>query len=257
MAREIRKDLLRAFVYSDRQELGKNAGIQIARKIRELQKNQQDINIIFAAAPSQEETLHQLRKEPGIDWNLVNAFHMDEYVGLPENAPQRFGKFLKERIFGSLPFKAVYFLNGNAADMEAECSRYASLLQSHPADIVCMGIGENTHIAFNDPHVSNFNDPKLVKVVDLDLACRQQQVNDGCFVSIVDVPSYALTLTVPALFGARHIFCMVPGVKKAQAVYLTFTAKINDMVPSSVLRKHESVLLFLDEESAGKLPEAV
>ena len=257
MAREISTDNLNAIIYPDRRELGKNAGAQVAAKIRELQKNQETINIIFAAAPSQDETLDQLCNEPGVDWSSVNAFHMDEYVGLPEDAPQRFGNYLKDRLFSVLPFKAVYYLDGNASDTNAECSRYAVLLQTNPADIVCMGIGENTHIAFNDPHVSDFNDPKLVKVVDLDLACRQQQVNDGCFESIEDVPFFALTLTVPALVGAKHIFCMVPGEKKAQAVYLTFTAEINDHIPSSVLRKHDSVLLFLDEASAGKLPEQV
>lgn len=253
MAREISIDRLKAFIYPTRRELGKNAGAKIAAKIRELQKNQETINIIFAAAPSQDETLDQLCKEPGVDWTRVNAFHMDEYVGLPEDAPQRFGNYLKGRLFAALPFKAVYYLNGNARDTHAECSRYAGLLQTHPADIVCMGIGENTHIAFNDPHVSDFNDPKLVKVVDLDLACRQQQVNDGCFESIDAVPSFALTLTVPALFRAKHVFCMVPGEKKARAVHLTFTAEVNDKIPSSVLRKHDSVLLFMDEASAGKL----
>ena len=254
MAREISTGNLKAIIYSDRRELGKNAGAHIAAKIRELQKNQDTVNMIFAAAPSQNETLDQLYNEPGIDWRRVNAFHMDEYVGLPENAPQSFGNYLKDRLFSVLPFKAVFYLNGNASDTDAECSRYAGLLQIYPADIVCMGIGENTHIAFNDPHVSDFEDPKLVKVVDLDLACRQQQVNDGCFESIDAVPSFALTLTIPALFGAKHVFCMVPGEKKAQAVYLTFTAEVSDEIPSSVLRKHDSVLLFMDEASAGKLP---
>lgn len=253
MPEQILVDNLTTRIYTDRNELGRNAGREIADKIRELHKSQELVNMIFAAAPSQNETLDQLVEEPGIDWNRINAFHMDEYVGLDDNSPQKFGNYLKDRLFKKLSFLAVHYLNGNAEDMEQECMRYEDLLKKNPTDIVCMGIGENTHIAFNDPHVSDFNDPQLVKIVDLDHACRQQQVNDGCFENIGAVPTHAITLTVPALAQSKYVFCMVPGEKKAQAVYLTFTEKIDDKIPSTILRRHSNAILFLDQNSAAKI----
>jgi glucosamine-6-phosphate deaminase len=238
-------------IYPDRNELGKSAGQEIANKIRELQKSKELVNMIFGAAPSQNETLDQLVKETGIDWSRINAFHMDEYVGLDDDSPQKFAYYLKDRLFSKLNFKAVYYLNGNADDSQQECTRYEELLKKNPPDIVCMGIGENTHIAFNDPHVSDFNDPQLVKIVDLDLACRQQQVNDGCFENIGAVPTHAITLTVPALSQSKYAFCMVPGEKKARAVYLTLTETVSDKIPSTILRRHSNAILFLDPDSAG------
>ena len=244
-------DSLMTRIYPNRNELGRDAGLQIANKIRELQQSQETVNIIFAAAPSQNETLDQLAQETSIDWSRINAFHMDEYVGLDDDSPQRFGNYLRERLFKRLPFRYVYYINGNANDIQQECTRYEDLLKRNPTDIVCMGIGENTHIAFNDPHVSDFHDPQLVKIVDLDHACRQQQVNDGCFENIGAVPTHAITLTVPALFQSRYVFCMVPGENKAAAVYLTLTKKVNDKIPSTILRRHSNAILFLDQDSAG------
>jgi glucosamine-6-phosphate deaminase len=141
------------------------------------------------------------------------------------------------------------------ADHQAECERYAALLREHPVDITCMGIGENTHLAFNDPHVAEFNDPRLVKIVDLDEACKQQQVNEGCFDHISQVPVYAFTLTIPALLEADQIFCMVPGAAKAQAVYHTLKSEVTEQYPSTILRKHAGAYLFLEKESAAKIIE--
>jgi glucosamine-6-phosphate deaminase len=138
-------------------------------------------------------------------------------------------------------------------DLEGECRRYGELLMRYPVDVVFMGIGENTHIAFNDPHVARFDDPRIVKVVDLDEACRQQQVNDGCFKTLGDVPRNALTLTIPALMKADHIFCMVPGKTKAQAVYHTLNSEISERFPSTILRTHPSAILFIDKDSASLL----
>src|SRR5690606_15052259 len=159
------KDQLTVQVYESRKEMGQEAASQVAAKIRELLPSKPHLNIIFAAAPSQNEFLEALIKEE-IDWSKINAFHMDEYVALHEDAPQGFGNFLRDRIFNKVAFKSVHILNGNAAEIEQECNRYEALLLEYPTDIVCMGIGENTHIAFNDPHVADFNDKKLVKVVD-------------------------------------------------------------------------------------------
>jgi glucosamine-6-phosphate deaminase len=177
---------------------------------------------------------------------------MDEYIGLGD-APQQFGIWLKEKIFDKLPFRKVFFLNGNAEDIPAECKRYTALLKEHPLDINFMGIGENAHLAFNDPHVADFNDPYFVKVVDLDTACKQQQVNEDCFGDISEVPSYALTLTVPALLKAKYIFCMVPGHLKALAVYHTIMSGISEKYPSTILRTHADAYLFLEKKSAAVL----
>lgn len=245
-------DQLKIVVSDTRQQLGTKAADAVFEKISELFKSKASINMIFAAAPSQNEFLAALIERP-IDWSRINAFHMDEYVGLSADAPQGFGNFLKERLFGKVPFKSVNYLNGNADNLDEECKRYSSLLKTQPCDIVCMGIGENTHIAFNDPHVADFNDPALVKVVDLDEQCRNQQVNDGCFNEIGEVPTHALTLTVPALFNANHVFCMVPGEKKAEAIRFTLRNEISEKYPSTILRNHPSAILFIDNSSGSLL----
>lgn len=239
--------------FDNRNELGEQAALAVSDRMRDLLNHQESINLIFAAAPSQAEFLAALCAQPDLDWSRVNAFHMDEYVQLPDDAPQRFGNFLIRHLFDRLPFRAVYYLDGNAPDLADECARYRLLLTQFPVDIVCMGIGENCHIAFNDPHVADFDDPQLVKVVDLDIACRQQQVNDGCFAHFDAVPTHALTLTVPALMRAPHVFCMVPGMHKAQAVYHTLHSPVGEAYPSTILRWHDDAQLFIDRDSAAKL----
>lgn len=232
--------------------MGIVAATQTAERIRNLLKSNDSISIIFAAAPSQSEFLDALSVQQDIDWGKITAFHMDEYVGLPADAPQGFGNFLRRNIFSKVPFKAVYYLNGNAPDLELECKRYGDLLDEYQPEIVCMGIGENTHIAFNDPHVADLKDPQRVKVVDLDLQCRRQQVNDGCFDSIGEVPTHALTLTVPTLLRPGSVFCIVPGKNKSQAVFHTLTQTISAKYPSTALRNHPNAILFLDKDSAAK-----
>lgn len=250
--KNLQKDLLQVRIFKTRNDLGKDAAELVAETINELLKTEAYINMIFAAAPSQNDFLgHIVKKE--IDWERINAFHMDEYVGLAQEAPQGFGNFLKDKIFSKVKFKTVNYINGQAKDLEEECERYGALLKQFPPHIVCMGIGENTHIAFNDPHVANFEDTKPVKVVDLDEACRIQQVNDGCFQSINDVPKYALTLTIPTLTKGKSIFCMVPGKTKANAVKLTLTEEIKEKYPSTVLRRHPNAVLLVDEDSASLL----
>jgi glucosamine-6-phosphate deaminase len=233
--------------------MGAVAAKDVAETIRRLLAHQAEVNMIFAAAPSQNEFLEALSTSNHIDWRRIHAFHMDEYVGLPADASQRFGNFLKERIFDRAPFRNVHYLNGNHRQLDQECNRYAALLQQHPVDVVCMGIGENGHIAFNDPHVAQFDDPVRVKVVDLDETCRMQQVNDGCFASIDEVPTHALTLTVPALMSGRYLFCMVPARTKARAVYQTVHDPISEAIPATCLRMHENAVLYTDAESAEML----
>lgn len=251
--RSFNADRLQVKVYPTRDEMGKSAAKDAAAQIQELLNAKQFVNIIFAAAPSQNEMLFHLASNQDIDWSRVNAFHMDEYVGLQPTAPQRFGHFLDQAIFGKLPFHEVHYINGNATDPLAECSRYATLLEAHPVDMVCMGIGENTHIAFNDPHVANLHDPLMVKLVELDEVSRMQQVHDGCFAAIEEVPKTAITLTIPALMKAASIFCVVPGINKAQAVYHTINSPVSALYPSTALRQHEQAALYLDVNSASML----
>jgi glucosamine-6-phosphate deaminase len=248
-------DNLEVNLSENRQIMGASAARAMAAKMRELQTSQDEINIIFASAPSQNEFLAELLATEGLAWEKVNAFHMDEYVNLPGDAPQSFGHFLKVRLFDKLNLKSIHYLDGNAADIEAECQRYTALLQKYPTDIVCLGIGENCHLAFNDPHVAFFNDPLTVKQVELDLACRQQQVNDKCFDTLDEVPTNALTVTIPALFRSRFAYCIVPGEKKADAIQHTLEDDVQELYPSTILRTHPNAILFIDQDSAGRLKE--
>ena len=250
--REINKDKLIAKIYSGRPELGAAAAEILTAKISELLKTKEYINIIFASAPSQNEFLAELLNK-NIEWNRINAFHMDEYIGLHPDASQGFGNFLKDRLFSKVNCREVNYLNGNATDPQDECKRYSDLLIKYPTDIVCLGIGENTHLAFNDPHVADFNDPLIVKVVDLDQDCRSQQVNDGCFATIDDVPTHALTITMPALFKSTFAYAIVPGKFKANAIFHTLNSDISELYPSTILRRHDHAVLFIDEDSASKL----
>ncbi|WP_017260069.1 glucosamine-6-phosphate deaminase [Pedobacter arcticus] len=250
MLKEFRKDNLTVKVFNTRLEMGQTAATEVATVIAKLLKEKDTINVVFAAAPSQNEFLSALL-DKDINWSRINAFHMDEYIGLHADATQGFANFLRERIFNKVDFKSVNCLNGNSEDAEREAERYAKLLEQYPTDIALMGIGENTHIAFNDPHVADFNDSKLVKIVELDTACRQQQVNDGCFQEISEVPTHALTLTVPALVSAKYIFCMVPSEKKAQAISYTLNENVSANYPSTILRNHENAILYIDKDSSS------
>ncbi len=251
--KSLKKDLLTVNIYETRREMGEAAAKDIKNKILSLLEKKETINMIFAAAPSQNEVLASLAEDKDIPWNRINAFHMDEYIGLSPDAPQGFGNFLKQHIFGIADFKSVSYIDISAADAEKESARYAELLKRYPTDIVVMGIGENGHIAFNDPPVADFNDPKAVKPVTLDEICRNQQVNDGCFAKLDDVPKTAITLTVPTLFAGNHLFCIVPAKTKAKAVRATLCDEISEKCPATVLRRHRSAILYLDGDSSSLL----
>ena len=252
--RTVTKDRLETRIYPNRTLMGAAAAEDIAACILSLLAEKDTINMIFAAAPSQNDVLASLVADRRIPWQRINAYHMDEYVGLSPDAPQRFANFLKNAIFDKVPFRSVNLLDGNIAP-EVECARYAALLRENPVDIVCMGIGENGHIAFNDPHVADFNDPALVKVVDLDTTCRTQQVHDGCFEKLDDVPTHALTLTVPALAAAKYQFCVVPAPTKAWAVRETIMSEIGEHCPATIMRRLENAVMYCDEDSAAMLTE--
>lgn len=247
------KDKLAVEIFETRKLMGEKAANDIAKKFNELIDKKGEINVIWAAAPSQNDVLKALTLNKDIKWNKINAFHMDEYIGLSKDAPQGFGNFLKDHIFGLVPFKSVNYIDVSATDAEKEADRYAEVLSKQKIDVVVLGIGENGHIAFNDPPVADFNDKKAVKPVKLDEVCRQQQVNDGCFKSINDVPTHAITLTVPTLFNANYLFCIVPAPTKANAVYETINGTIDEHCPATVLRLHDNAKLYLDNESSKLL----
>jgi glucosamine-6-phosphate deaminase len=247
----LKKDQLTVYIEETRSGMGVHAAADIAREIRACLAKQPGVRMIFAAAPSQSEMLAALREEKGIDWSRVTAFHMDEYLGLPADAPQRFGLWLRRAIFDRLPFAAVHIIDPGA-DPEKTATDYASLLNAAPIDIVCCGIGENGHLAFNDPP-ADFEDPLTVKVVALEAQSRQQQVDDECFATLDDVPTHALTISVPALLAAHAIFCTVPSAFKKEAVRHTLCDSVNAMCPATALRRHPRASMYLESESACEI----
>ena len=243
---------LRPLRFADRTAMGIAAARDIAAALRAGLAGGRRLRVMFAAAPSQQETLAALVGEAGIDWARIEAFHMDEYIGLPEKAPQRFALWLEAHLFGKVPFGAVHAIKPERFASPADCAAdYAGRLAAAPLDIVCLGIGVNGHLAFNDPPVADFNDPLADKIVELDDICRRQQVDDGCFPAVDAVPQSAITVTIPALMAAGQMFCMVPGLAKRAAVAATLAGPISTACPASILRTHPDCRLYLDADSAG------
>ena len=239
--------------FPTRAAMGLAAGADIAAAMRERLRTQGQLRMIFASAPSQQEMLDALVAEPDIDWSRVTAFHMDEYHTLPATAPQRFGPWLKRILFDRVPIGTVHLMTPEP-DAAACIRDYTRLLAEAPIDFVCLGIGVNGHLAFNDPPVADFADPVDVKIIELDPICRRQQADDGGFRSIEEVPRTALTLTIPRLLRADRRFCVVPGPAKRDAVRRTLNDPIGEACPATVLRTHPACTLYGDVES---LPDAV
>lgn len=245
-APKLERPLVLSFV--TRAEMGRAAAADLADELRARLQRQSAVRMVFAAAPSQSDMLDALIAAPGIDWRRVTAFHMDEYLGLAADAPQRFGNWLRRAIFDRLPFAAVHVIDPGP-DSQATVAAYAARLAEAPIDIVCLGIGVNGHLAFNDPPVADFADPEAVKIVTLDEVCRQQQVDDGAFATIADVPAQAVTLTVPRLLQADRLFCVVPGAAKRAAVAQALYGPLDAACPASALRLHADCRLYLDAEA--------
>lgn len=246
---------LSIYIDEDRQSMGARAAKVATDKIREMLKERHEINCVFAAAPSQNEFLDCLIRQD-VDFSRINAFHMDEYVGLADDDERTFAAFLNSRIFQKVKFASVNLLCTKGKTANEQISAYTAILRANPLDITFMGIGENGHIAFNDPHVANFADNELVKCVTLDEICRMQQVNDKCFDELSDVPKEAVTLTIPALMSAKSIICVVPGSTKTNAVTESICGKVSESCPASIMRLHSDCSLFLDVESAHGLAVA-
>lgn len=236
-------------IFADRDGMGRAAAADIAAAMRAQIAAAGAVRMIFASAPSQSEALAALAAEPGIDWSRVTAFHMDEYIGLQPTAPQRFGLWLKAALLDRVRPGRVHLIDDVAARRDGG-DAYSALLAAAPIDFVCLGIGVNGHLAFNDPGVADLDDPRDVKLVDLDDVCRQQQVDDRCFASFADVPTRAVTLTIPRLLRAGRLFCIVPGRAKRDAVGRALAGPINAACPASALRRHPACSLYLDCDSA-------
>lgn len=243
-------------VHADRPALGRAAARAVAAHLHGVIAGQGEARVIFACAPSQDQFLDHLIHEAQsleLDWSRVTAFHMDDYVGLTAAHPQSFRSYLQKHLLSHVPIGRFHPLPAEEKDAAAVAARYTALLREKPIDLICMGIGENGHIAFNDPPVADFEDPALVKVVELDLACRQQQVNDGCFPTLADVPRHAFTLTVSVFRQAKRLSIHVPGPLKAAAVRATVQGPIATACPASILRLHPDATLYIDTAAASKL----
>lgn len=242
---------LAVHVHPDRMAMGRAAAHEAAEALGAALARQGAARLVLACAPSQDEMLAALAAAP-VDWSRVTVFHMDEYVGLDAVHPASFRRYLQEHFLAGVRPAAFHGIAGEAAAAAAECRRYAALLAAAPLDLVCLGIGENGHLAFNDPPVADFADPETVKRVDLDEACRRQQVNDGCFRTLAEVPRQALTLTIPALLGARRLVATVPGPRKAAAVRAALHGPVTPACPASILRTHPAAALHLDPAAAAQ-----
>lgn len=242
---------LRVQIFEYREQLGKAAAASVARSMRETIASRGEVNVVFAAAPSQNEFLDELCAIGDLDWAKVNAFHLDEYITLPKDAEQRFANFLNTHLFSRVRPGRVFYHGEGDENAEKQCARYGDLLSQYPLDIACIGVGENGHLAFNDPPVADFADPLIVKVVELEERCRQQQVHDGAFTDITAVPRIAVTMTVPAIMAAKEIHCMVPGPTKAEAINAMLVDPISTDCPASILRRHDRATLYIDKEAAA------
>ncbi len=254
--KNITVEKLNVSVHDTRDSMGKAAAKAAAERINAVIAAKGEANVVFAAAPSQNETLSYLLKE-NIDWTKVRGFHQDEYIGLDPAHPAGFGNFMRRTIFDLVPFKELHYLLCAPEEAEAKCEEYTALLKKYPADLIFLGFGENGHMAFNDPAVADFNDPKMVKIVELDDICRQQQVNDGCFGALNEVPKQAMTLTLSFIMNVPHAICTVPTDRKANAVVGALCGPVTTECPASILRSHNDAALFLDAPAASKLPENI
>lgn len=245
-------DRLRIEVYPDRESLGLAAAREAAQALMHATA-QGETAVIFAAAPSQDATLEALTASPGIPWQRITGLHMDEYVGLAADHSASFRRYLLEHLAGRVPLQAFHWLDADRGDVAGVCVAYERQLRHLQPSLCLLGIGENGHLAFNDPGETRFDDPVDVRIATLDRACREQQVAEGHFPDINAVPRQAVTLTVPALMRTPHLIASVPGARKAEAVRRALFDPISEGCPASILRTHPQATLYLDKESASLL----
>ncbi len=252
MSQKFKIEQLDIEIFDDKEDMGFAAANFVEQKINLAIADKGVAHVILATGTSQFSFLNALKKND-IDWNNVIVFHLDEYNGISDTHPASFRKYLKERILDEVNPRKIFLLNGDAVDIEKVMIEYTKALENHPIDVSCIGIGENGHIAFNDPPVAAFNDSKKVKIVDLDEDCRKQQLGEGWFPTLEDVPRQALTLTIPTILSAKSISCVVPDKRKSEAVKNALQAEISTACPATILRTHSDTKLFLDKWAADKL----
>lgn len=250
---ETKIDQLPIAIYQSNEELGGAAAEEASQIIRGAIEKRGSANIILATGNSQLTFLAVLRQDRKIAWNKVNIFHMDEYIGIDSNHPASFPKFLRKHFLDYIKPNSFYPVSNSASNIESTCADYARWLHTYPADLCALGYGENGHLAFNDPPFADFNDPVWVKVVKLAEASRQQQAGEGHFPTVADVPTHAITLTIPALLAAKRLLAVVPEARKADAVYRALKDPISEICPGSILRRIPHAHLFLDKQSAVRI----
>ena len=244
---------MQVVICNSKEELGRRAAADGAQIIRQAIETRGGANIVLATGASQLDMLAELTAKTEIDWTRVVAFHLDEYIGLPETHPGSFRRFLKERFVARLPQPLAQFhLVDGQTDPQAECERLGQLIAAHPIDVAFIGIGENGHLAFNDPP-ADFQTEQAYIVVHLDEACRRQQVGEGWYATIEDVPKQAISMSIRQIMKSRNIVCSVPELRKAKAVAAALTGPVTPDVPASVLQQHPKATIYLDPESASLL----
>lgn len=246
-------DRLPVAIYRSNEELGQAAALDAREVINRAIAEKQEANIILATGNSQLTFLHALRDLEGIDWSKVNVFHMDEYLGIDPSHKASFRSFLRQHIIQAVNPRSFHPIPSQPEDAERACREYEALLRQYPADLVALGVGENGHLAFNDPPYARFDDPVWVKVVKLAEASRRQQVGEGHFASLAEVPTHAITLTIPALLAPKVVLCIVPEARKAEAVRACLKEPVSEERPGSILRRVAHARLYLDQDSASRL----
>jgi glucosamine-6-phosphate deaminase len=244
---------LKLEIHGSREKAGRAASLGVAEAIKHLTQDGRELSIIFATGASQLAMLSELTSLPGIPWERITGFHMDEYEGLQPTHFASFRRYLRENLTQRVPLKEFHEMDGTAADLEAECRSYSERLRAANPKLCLMGIGENGHLAFNDPHEANFHDPLDVRLVKLDKECREQQVAEGWFPSPAAVPVSAITLTIPALFRVPQLFVSVPGSRKAKIVRRVIDEPISTALPATLLKTHPDATVYLDVESSAGL----
>jgi glucosamine-6-phosphate deaminase len=245
---------LKVDIYPDSKSAGRAAAEAAAQSMRQLASKQESFGVIFGTGASQLPTLRALVSIPGLPWDKVVGFHMDDYLGLDENHGASFRRYLRENLTSRVHMRQFSFIDGNA-DPGTICRDYAVKLRAANPQLCLLGIGENGHLAFNDPDKADFQDPVDLKIVTLDAACRQQQLAEGWFKSIDEIPAQAITITIPALFRVPKLILSIPGPRKALIVKRSLTEPISTVCPATILRTHPDATAYLDRESAAQLDQ--
>jgi glucosamine-6-phosphate deaminase len=246
-------DHLSVQIYQSEADMAQDVAVIVRQYLQSVLQQQDTAAVLLATGNSQLKFLDALIALGELDWSRITLFHLDEYLGISADHPASFRRYMRERVEKRVHPHKFHYIAGDTLEPLAECDRYTKLLQSQPIDLCCLGVGENGHLAFNDPAVANFQDPYSVKLVKLDTANRQQQVNTGQFPSLDSVPQYAFTVTLPLICSAQKIMCLAPETRKAQIVKSMLQGSISTDCPASILRQQAQANLFLDLNSASLL----